>query len=111
MGKHIHKLTNKDLVNKTADCSNCGLVRINIRNNGRNVNCAYSHTYGSKSSAVRPSLNDCCEICGAKTKLVYDHNHKTGTHRGWLCRSCNLMLGYAMDDINILTLAVRYLQR
>ena len=36
-----------------------------------------------------------CEICGKVYKtLDYDHDHKTGLHRGWLCRWCNLKLGW-----------------
>jgi hypothetical protein len=33
-----------------------------------------------------------CMICGTipKTRgLQWDHDHKTGQHRGWLCHRCN----------------------
>ncbi len=55
-----------------------------------------------------------CAICGRsqhnlKRKLCVDHNHKSGSIRGLLCNRCNFMLGYAIDDVNILKNAIKYL--
>jgi hypothetical protein len=36
-----------------------------------------------------------CEICGTVPKtrgLEWDHDHRTGAHRGWLCHRCNRIL-------------------
>jgi Recombination endonuclease VII len=53
-----------------------------------------------------------CAICGtAESKLVVDHNHRTGRVRELLCHLCNAMIGCAREDIAILTSAVAYLQR
>jgi hypothetical protein len=62
-----------------------------------------------------------CSICGIKlTKSVdrkspiracQDHDHKTDRLRDILCNRCNLMLGYADDNIDILEKAIAYLQR
>lgn len=48
-----------------------------------------------------------CEICGAvevegdhKTSLQMDHCHTTGVFRGWLCGSCNKMVGLLGNDPN-----------
>lgn len=30
-----------------------------------------------------------CGLCGARGRLVLDHDHDSGQCRGWLCRSCN----------------------
>ena len=51
-----------------------------------------------------------CEICGEEqVSLCVDHNHTTGKVRGLLCSSCNLMLGNAKDDCNLLNKGVTYL--
>lgn len=57
----------------------------------------------------------CCKICGKtekdnKRRLAIDHCHSTGTVRGLLCTKCNLMLGYAEDDTNVLSMAILYLE-
>jgi hypothetical protein len=45
---------------------------------------------------------DCCLLCGIKTeKLVIDHCHKTGVFRGWLCNTCNSMLGMTHDNAEL----------
>ena len=59
-----------------------------------------------------------CAICGkpeTKTRggvavrLSIDHDHVTGKARGLLCNNCNVMIGYANDDIVKLRAAVVYL--
>jgi hypothetical protein len=54
-----------------------------------------------------------CSICGnqldnARNTHV-DHDHKSGFIRGILCNHCNLLLGHAKDDVNILQSAIKYL--
>lgn len=52
-----------------------------------------------------------CAICGnhfEKSPHV-DHNHITGAVRALLCHHCNVMLGYAYDDVEILQNAIDYL--
>jgi hypothetical protein len=61
---------------------------------------------------------NCCAVCftalkeNAKNKnLVHvDHCHEKGGVRGILCRSCNLLIGHASDDVNILRAAIKYLE-
>jgi hypothetical protein len=54
-----------------------------------------------------------CAICseplvpGPKTHL--DHDHKTGQIRGFLCRPCNLGLGFLRDSPERLARALDYL--
>ena len=39
---------------------------------------------------LRRQQNYCCAICGSQpTRLVLDHDHKTGKARGYLCQPCN----------------------
>lgn len=59
--------------------------------------------------------NNKCAICGCEftneIKGFVDHDHKTGIVRGLLCSKCNSLLGFANDDIYILTKAIQYLKR
>ena len=56
-----------------------------------------------------------CPICKKKTipgltsKVVLDHNHKTGIPNAWICDSCNTGLGRFNDDTDVLTRAIQYL--
>ncbi len=52
-----------------------------------------------------------CAICGKRTKLCVDHNHKTKLVRGLLCHQCNVMLGYARENSEILKAAIKYLRK
>ncbi len=52
-----------------------------------------------------------CLICETKAKLVVDHCHVTGSFRGLLCSHCNCMLGNARDNIQILKIAIKYLEK
>src|ERR1039458_7278057 len=50
-----------------------------------------------------------CEICSKVGLLHYDHDHKTGEFRGWLCGQCNRGLGEFADNVALLKKAVEYL--
>ena len=54
----------------------------------------------SHNNGVGPSTVTAC----------VDHDHKTDRVRGILCSSCNLLLGYANDDVNLLRLGIIYLE-
>ena len=51
-----------------------------------------------------------CEVCGKDGKIVYDHDHKTGKFRGWICEDCNKALGFARDNPKTLILLSAYLK-
>jgi hypothetical protein len=55
----------------------------------------------------------CCSVEHSilKKGLFVDHCHATGKVRGLLCNSCNSALGYAKDNIDVLTNMIKYLQR
>jgi len=60
--------------------------------------------------------NGCCAICGKHfsefdKSLAVDHNHINGENRGLLCFKCNILLGYAEDDIEILQNSIIYLEQ
>lgn len=52
----------------------------------------------------------CCEVCHRHGQPIhYDHCHKSGLFRGWLCRDCNAVLGYVRDSSKILRNLADYL--
>ena len=55
-----------------------------------------------------------CLICQkqpTKRGLFVDHDHATGRVRGLLCHRCNLVLGHAQDNTEVLLSAITYLRR
>ena len=54
-----------------------------------------------------------CAICHqlSLSRLHVDHDHVSGRIRGLLCHQCNVMLGYAKDNVLTLESAIAYLQR
>lgn len=61
---------------------------------------------------LRPEV---CDICGKRPTgrhgLNFDHCHKRGHFRGWICHRCNTVLGRVDDDPRLLTQMIAYLQR
>jgi hypothetical protein len=53
-----------------------------------------------------------CELCGEKSGLavVFDHCHKTGQFRGWICDRCNRVLGLVYDNPKLLRKMAKYLE-
>ncbi len=54
-----------------------------------------------------------CAICKVSVhdkNLAVDHNHNNGQIRGLLCIPCNLVIGNAKDNKNILLNAIEYLE-
>ena len=60
--------------------------------------------------AGRPKPKN-CEVCAGTKRICFDHNHKTGEFRGWLCESCNVLIGFANDNVERLELLVQYLKK
>ena len=52
---------------------------------------------------------DMCEICSTKGKVMFDHDHKTGKFRGWICMKCNTILGKVDDSKELLRKLIKYL--
>lgn len=52
---------------------------------------------------------ECCELCGRKLKICFDHDHNTGKFRGWICVKCNVALGMVEDNIQTLELMMKYI--
>jgi hypothetical protein len=59
--------------------------------------------------AGRPRPNE-CELCGLPGCIQFDHDHKTGKFRGWLCSPCNRVLGLVRENIQTLEHMIEYLK-
>jgi len=57
-----------------------------------------------------------CPICAKRTiagitsKVVLDHNHRTGEVRGWVCDSCNTGIGRFKDDTELIKRAIKFIE-
>lgn len=69
---------------------------------------------------LEQSQGGCCAICKVHaddvehavfTRLVVDHDHRTGEVRGMLCSTCNNGLGSFHDSVAKLRAAISYLSR
>lgn len=62
----------------------------------------------------RPEI---CDICGNENnnkkikRIAFDHDHKDGHFRGWICDTCNYIIGLAKDDANYVSKIASYLRR
>lgn len=80
----------------------------------------YSITY-EQYLELLDKQNSKCAICGCnpfekrwtskKLPFAVDHCHDTKKIRGLLCDNCNVMLGHAMNDKNILINSIKYLEK
>jgi hypothetical protein len=52
-----------------------------------------------------------CQICKHECDLCMDHCHTGLFVRGFLCKKCNLGLGYFLDSIKNLENAITYLKK
>jgi len=50
-------------------------------------------------------------IAGVTSKVVLEHDHRTGKAGGWICDSCNTGLGRFKDDIELLKNAIEFLKK
>lgn len=62
-----------------------------------------------RKHAPRPKPEQ-CETCGAFGVICYDHDHKTGKFRGWICKRCNFALGLVKDNTETLQSLIEYLK-
>ena len=52
-----------------------------------------------------------CAICKGSDSLNVDHDHTTGKVRGLICASCNAGLANFKDNVEVLTQAIKYLNK
>ena len=84
------------------------------------LNKPYSKLTSGDKTRIRTKLiiqqDGKCAICGTaekrlSKKLCIDHNHKTDKIRSLLCSKCNTMLGFALEDVDILASGIEYLEK
>lgn len=58
----------------------------------------YWRKYGRKRLGCKDATDELkhgvCPICSQERDLVWDHHHESGNFRGWICRACNVHLGW-----------------
>lgn len=111
----------KDTITYSPTCKECDKIRsATWRRNNKDKRfwIDIKHHYGLTKEQYLKMFEEQkgqCAICPTKqsehrTKLNIDHCHKTGKVRGLLCHKCNILLGKANDDAEILRKAIRYLE-
>lgn len=104
------------------DCHNAKMrLRLKEDHAYREKNFFYANTrnIGLDPTVLWPlykAHSGLCDICGQppkgkRTRLCVDHNHATGEFRGFTCNNCNVMLGNAMDNPDLLMRGASYLRQ
>lgn len=69
----------------------------------------------SERDALLEAQEGTCAICRCSEPAGHgwcvDHDHETGAVRGILCSPCNLILGHAKDNLDVLISAINYLEK
>jgi len=89
-------------------CSNCGVSHLDRR--FKCPVCGHCPYIMPKTRIIYRAPIGSCSICFNQSKLVRDHNHKTGKNRGLLCDWCNRGLGFFRDSSDILRRAAIYVE-
>lgn len=78
----------------------------------------YLNRYGitfEQRVSIQLAQDNKCAICKyeftSDSDARLDHDHITGKVRALLCNYCNTMLGYAKENIEVLTAAIAYLRK
>ena len=69
--------------------------------------------YGLTESTLNglyDKANNVCQVCSSSKDLCIDHNHKTGTVRGILCKCCNTALGMLNEDVVRIRKLIQYIE-
>ena len=60
---------------------------------------------------IKPPPNTSCEICSKDRNIVFDHDHKNNTFRGWICNECNRSIGMIGENIEDHIKVINYLNK
>lgn len=116
-----HRITNATSHRGMGECSVCGPVEVRKDGNGwfrcLNRQKVSDRVQTFKKLGIRITTEQAtpptsgCEVCGREVVLSLDHNHTTGELRGWLCGGCNVALGYARENPEILRKIADYIEK
>src|SRR3990167_8105877 len=111
MRKWIHRLTNKNFIDKTALCSHCGFVGLKVRGKKRlSIQCKNAYNACRRKISLnllpKPKI---CPICLKDKVLVIDHKHGEKIMRGWICQKCNSLIGWLYEDTEYLSRMANYI--
>lgn len=96
---------------KPKKCELCSVVSLKVYFDGKYKKFVCGKHYWHirrEEKAGRPKPKN-CEVCGEDSQICFDHDHKTGDFRGWLCHKCNKILGFSRDDPKLLVKLAKYL--
>lgn len=97
--------------NRTVRRPSCRDCRETI--DGVSLSAAVKRKWAKNKPAYVPFQCPICQkttIPGLTSKVVLDHDHATGSVRGWICDSCNTGIGRFKDDVSLLKRAIIYLE-
>ena len=77
----------------------------------KNYHAIHVYKISYEEYEKRMATSDCCEVCGNKEKLGYDHDHTTMKFRGVLCNKCNRSIGQLGDTLESIQKVVDYLKK
>ncbi len=80
---------------------------------GTNINRAEKIKWARSKPVNEPFECPICSkrtIAGITSKVVLEHDHRSGKVRGWVCDSCNTGIGRFKDDKNLLKKAVQFIE-
>ena len=113
-----HRLLDVNMFQKNQNGKNNRTVRRPSCNDCRNIIDGKDMSAADKKNMeqIKPDMKIwTCPICkkttipGLTSKVVCDHDHRTGRPRAWICDSCNTGLGRFKDDQKLLENAIEYL--
>jgi hypothetical protein len=100
------KTTNKGVTKRTKWTLNSRLCK-----ECNNINIRTLTKIKKNNDYPKTNRCQCCKNI-SEHKLHLDHSHgKNGKFRGWICRRCNVGIGFFGDTIVGVKRAVRYLQK
>ena len=106
--------------NATKVCKICGkeklIIEFGANGTWTRPECKECYNYQQslyfklRKGQTAPEIGTPCECCGDSTSVLHwDHDHKTGEHRGWICSNCNTGIGKLGDNVEGVLQGLNYL--